>query len=170
MNDAELYRKFEEYFTDHGLTFDQAAEMIDVSRSSLFNWKNGKTISKRARMAMRALIAEPENLTPQKRPGDCSYDVPAPVKQGFLDLARNLLLLALFRAGLAHGIIDHGKFTTAVFADADVFLRLANRQDSVPAHQLPPAFAGAGRRLALFRGHEFAPAYYTHSTLHRAAP
>ena len=88
MNDAELYRKFEEYFTDHGLTFDQAAEMIDVSRSSLFNWKNGKSISKRARVAMRALIAEPENSTPQKRPGDCSYDVPAPVFVPLLTVAQ----------------------------------------------------------------------------------
>lgn len=88
MNDAELYRKFEEYFTDHGWTFEQAAAAIDVSRSSLFNWKNGKPISKRARVAMRALIAEPENSAPPKRPGDCSFDVPAPVFVPLLTVAQ----------------------------------------------------------------------------------
>ena len=88
MNDAELYRKFEEYFTDHGWTFEQAAAAIEVSRSSLFNWKNGKPISKRARVAMRTLIAEPENSTPKKRPGDCSYDVPAPVFVPLLTVAQ----------------------------------------------------------------------------------
>lgn len=88
MNDAELYRKFEEYFTDHGWTFEQAAAAIEVSRSSLFNWKNGKPISKRARVAMRTLIAEPENSTPKKRPGDCSFDVPAPVFVPLLTVAQ----------------------------------------------------------------------------------
>ena len=88
MNDAELYRKFEEYFTDHGWTFEQAAAAIEVSRSSLFNWKNGKPISKRARMAMRTLIAEPKNTAPQKRPGDCSYDVPPPVFVPLLTVAQ----------------------------------------------------------------------------------
>ena len=88
MNDSELYRKFEEYFTDHGWTFEQAAAAINVSRSSLFNWKNGKPISKRARMAMRMLVAEPEKSVPQKRPGDCSFDVPPPVLVPLLTVAQ----------------------------------------------------------------------------------
>ncbi len=88
MNDAELYRKFEEYFIDQGWTFEQAAAAINVSRSSLFNWKNGKPISSRARMAMRTLIAEPENSVPPKRPGDCSFDVPSPVFVPLLTVAQ----------------------------------------------------------------------------------
>ena len=58
MNDQELFKKFEKYFTDKGWTFDVAAKSIAVSRTTLFNWKNGKPISKRGRMAMLALIAD----------------------------------------------------------------------------------------------------------------
>lgn len=68
MNDQELYKKFEEYFSDKGWTFDLAAEAINVSRSTLFNWKNGKPISKRGRMAMRALVADSEPSPPPERP------------------------------------------------------------------------------------------------------
>lgn len=87
MNDAELYKKFEEYFTDQGWTFEQAAAAINVSRSSLFNWKNGKPISPRARMAMRALVAKPETAS-QNMDGDCSFDVPSPVFVPLLTVAQ----------------------------------------------------------------------------------
>lgn len=87
MNDAELYKKFEEYFTDQGWTFEQAAAAINVSRSSLFNWKNGKPISSRARMAMRALVAKPETAS-QNMDGDCSFDVPSPVFVPLLTVAQ----------------------------------------------------------------------------------
>ena len=88
MNDSELFRRFEEYFTDRGWTFDLAAEAINVSRSTLFNWKNGKPISKRGRMAMLAMIAEPGEMAKQTHPGNCSFDVPPPVFVPLLTVAQ----------------------------------------------------------------------------------
>ena len=87
MNDQELYKKFEEYFSDRGWTFELAAEAINVSRSTLFNWKTGKPISKRGRMAMRALVAD--SAPPASpRPSECSFDVPPPVFVPLLTVAQ----------------------------------------------------------------------------------
>ena len=55
MNDKELFRQFEEYVKDQGWTYEKAAKIIGFEKSTLFNWKNGKSISPRGRDAIRIL-------------------------------------------------------------------------------------------------------------------
>lgn len=59
MNDKELFERFERYFKENGYTFDKAAKLIGVTKNSLFNWKNGRPISPKARNAMLVLMCEP---------------------------------------------------------------------------------------------------------------
>lgn len=63
MTDQELFKCFEEYAADNGLTAEQSAKRIGICRASYFNWKNGAPISKRGRAAMLVLLEQTPYLT-----------------------------------------------------------------------------------------------------------
>lgn len=58
MDDKTLLARFDAYIKDRGYTADKAAKIIGVTRNSIFNWRNGKPISARARAAMRVLLVD----------------------------------------------------------------------------------------------------------------
>jgi len=64
MTDKELFDRVSAFAKENGWTFDILAQKIGVSRASLFNYRNGSVIGKRARMRMLALIAETEKMIP----------------------------------------------------------------------------------------------------------
>ena len=61
MEDSDLYARFEKYFTENGLTFEQAAKKIGVTKTTLFNWKNGSKIGPKGRYALLQILKQEGN-------------------------------------------------------------------------------------------------------------
>ena len=55
MDNKELLERAKQYAFEHGWTIDKLVEVLNVSKSTFFNWQAGKQISARGRAALLCL-------------------------------------------------------------------------------------------------------------------
>lgn len=61
MNDKELFEALDTYCKENGYSYVKVAKILDVSKNTIQNWKNGGNISPESRSGILALLDKKES-------------------------------------------------------------------------------------------------------------